>query len=139
MSGASCAEEQMVSGSLRVDFIVFFPIVQPHHQPSRPRQAQGSHAAQRRSVGRDDPRVLQLRLPQCLPPRLHSSQSRLRRRSTLPPTMRHSELTEGYELVRGDQGFLEKAMLGDELRLCGCFRWRAAQSWVVFNLLMRAY
>ena len=69
-----------------------------HREPLGARQVQGGHAAQRRPARRDPSRVLQLRMPQCLPARLHSCQGRLGCCFALPAAVRFSEQSQGLEL-----------------------------------------
>ena len=51
-----------------------FLYLQSHHQPSGAGEGQGGYPSQGRASRGDSARVLQLRLSQCLPPRLHPSQ-----------------------------------------------------------------
>ena len=71
---------------------------EPHREPLGARQVQGGHAAQRRSPRRDPSRVLQLRMSQCLPARLHSCQGRLGCCFALSAAVRFSEQSQGLEL-----------------------------------------
>lgn len=51
--------------------------LQPYCEPSGQSEVQGSHSTQGRAPGRDGAGVLQLRLPQRLPPGFHPRQGRL--------------------------------------------------------------
>lgn len=74
---------------------------QPHYQPPGAGQAQGGDAAQGRAVGRDHPRMLQLRRPERFRPGIHPRESGLRRRPAVQAAVRRPELSQGHELGPG--------------------------------------
>lgn len=72
---------------------------QPHHQPPGAGEGERGESAQERAPWRDDARMLQLRLSQRLPARLHSGEGRFGRRLVVSSTMCGLQQSEGHELV----------------------------------------